>query len=52
MRKELAIDDNELVRSILGASKKKSKKEEQIDLKIEHLLEVYKKQDEKIVRRA
>jgi hypothetical protein len=32
--------------------KKKSKKEELIDKKIEHLLETYKKQDEELIRKA
>jgi hypothetical protein len=33
-------------------TKKKSKKEEMIDKKIEYLLETYKKQDEALVRKA
>ena len=43
MRKELALDDNELVSKLLGTQKKRSKREEQIDMKIEQLLESYKK---------
>lgn len=36
-------DNNELVKSLLGTQKKRSKREENIDRKIEHLLETYKK---------
>ena len=35
-----------------GTYKKKSKKEEMIDKKIEYLLETYKKQDEALLRKA
>jgi hypothetical protein len=35
-----------------GAMKKKTKKEEMIDKKIEYLLETYKKQDEALMRKA
>ena len=38
--------------STVGQEKKKSKKEEQIDRKIESLLEAYKRQDEEILKRA
>lgn len=41
--KELAFDDNELMMSLTGTVKKKSKKEELIDRKIENLLEIYKR---------
>ena len=37
---------------IEGGIKKKSKKEEMIDKKIEYLLETYKKQDEALMRKA
>lgn len=50
--KELAFEDNDLMRSILGTTKKKSKKEELIDRKIENLLETYKRQDEELIRKA
>lgn len=33
--KEMAFEDNELVRSIMGPAKKRTKKEELIDRKIE-----------------
>ena len=36
------FDDNDVLKSLMG-QKKKSKKEEQIDKKIEKLLETYKK---------
>jgi hypothetical protein len=39
----LAFADSELVRSVLGPLKRRSKKEELIDKKIENLLETYKK---------
>jgi hypothetical protein len=37
---------------LMLTSKKKTKKEEMIDKKIEYLLETYKKQDEALVRKA
>jgi len=43
--KEYANGDED-VRALMGTQKKKSKKEELIDRKIENLLETYKKQDE------
>jgi len=49
--KELQNED-ETIRALLGSSKKKTKKEELIDRKIEYLLETYKKQDEEIMRKA
>ncbi|CDW73960.1 leucine rich repeat family protein [Stylonychia lemnae] len=45
-------NEDETIRALLGSSKKKTKKEEQIDRKIEYLLETYKKQDEEIMRKA
>jgi hypothetical protein len=45
-------DNNELVKSLLGTQKKRSKREENIDRKIEHLLDTYKKQDEELVKKA
>lgn len=44
--------DDETARALLGLQKKKSKKEEQIDKKIEYLLETYKKQDEELIKKA
>lgn len=37
---------------LLGLSKRKTRKEEQIDRKIEQLLEVYKRQDEQLLKKA
>lgn len=37
---------------LTGVGKKKTKKEEMIDKKIEYLLETYKKQDEAILKKA
>ena len=53
--KELALEsDIEIQKALFGstASKKKSKKEELIDKKIEILLETYKKQDEELMKKA
>lgn len=50
--KEMTIEENSLVKALLGSQKKKSKREEQIDKKIEYLLETYKKQDEELLRKA
>lgn len=52
--KESQMEDSEMAKAMLGSSvvKKKSKKEEQIDKKIEYLLETYKKQDEEAQRKA
>lgn len=49
--KEMAIED-EMTKALLGTQKKKTKKEELIDRKIEHLLDTYKKQDEESLRKA
>lgn len=47
--KEMSIGDELLSGSII---KKKTKKEEMIDKKIEYLLETYKKQDEELLKKA
>jgi hypothetical protein len=50
--KDMINEDSEMIKSLLGTTKKKTKKEEMIDRKIEHLLETYKKQDEETMRKA
>ena len=53
--KELALEsDLEVQKALFGStiSKKKTKKEELIDKKIEFLLETYKKQDEELMKKA
>lgn len=44
--------DNDIIKSLLGPIKKRTKKEELIDKKIENLLESYKRQDEELIRKA
>lgn len=52
--KEMAHETDEFAKALgFGSTtKRKTRKEEQIDRKIELLLDTYKKQDEEIVRRA
>lgn len=52
--KELSYDgvESDYQKALLGTNKKKTKKEELIDKKIEYLLETYKKQDEEIIKKA
>lgn len=52
MRVGKEMQEDEMTRALLGTQKKKTKREELIDRKIEHLLDTYKKQDEDIVRKA
>ena len=52
MRAGKEMQEDEAAKTLLGAQKKKTRREEQIDRKIERLLETYKRQDEELVRKA
>ena len=46
------IENESVVRGLLEPTKQKTKREEQIDKKIEYLLETYKRQDEELVKKS
>ena len=51
--KELSMNDEMMANSIFGLDdRKKTRKEVQIDKKIERLLEAYKRQDEGLLKKA
>jgi hypothetical protein len=50
--KELANEDNEIANALFGPQKRKTRKEEMIDRKIENLLDTYKRQDEELIRKT
>jgi hypothetical protein len=56
MRKEMYSDDSAMLGGLTGGygttGKKRTRKEELIDKKIEHLLEVYKRQDQELLKKA
>lgn len=50
--KDMASEESLMLNGLMTVGKKKTRKEEMIDKKIEYLLETYKKQDEELLKKA